>query len=204
MKKSTIKNLMETQIPNNFAMGLDQEKGLELGSNHTSKIADILFNATSEVLSLAKSVEQPTVFKFEELGDFIAAGIVTYFENEDKDQPGNWSYVWTFDEKDIPENAKIISISDATVYQSFVGYAGNKYKMGFESNGTMIHVMNYLLKTIKKYLIENAVVSEEIGVTLENTFQARSVRESNGEVFCSIEIIGETKQIIKSDATIEK
>ena len=195
--------LMETTIPMNFEKGLD-EKGLEVGAAHTDKIADILFTTVSNILKMTKSTDAPTVFKFEDMGNTIAVAVVSYHENEDKNKPGNWSYIWSFDENDIPENARVTSISDPTVYTNFVGYAGSKYSMGFESHETMIPVMNYLLQTINNYLISNSTTEAETAVELEGIFQARSITEPSGEVVCSIEVVGETKAIIKSDEDIEK
>ena len=59
-----------------------------------------------------------------------------------------------------------------------------------------------LLKTIKKYLIDNANEVDVTEVELEGVFQARSAKEKD-EVVYSIEVIGETKAIIKSDEDIE-
>ena len=199
-----MKQLMETAIPENYVRGLDTENNVELGATHTDKVADILFTVVSNILKLAKSDKQPTVFKFENLGDFIAGGIVTYHANDEADKPGNWSYVWTFDKEDVPENAKVISITDPEIYPQFTGYAGNKWRIGFINRETMILMMNYLLQTIKNYLISNATLEEETAVELEGVFQARSIVEENGEVVCSIEVVGETKAIIKSDEDIEK
>ena len=198
-----MKQLMETSIPEIFSRGLDDEKCMTIGSNHTDKIAVVLFTAVSECLKSLKSKEKPVVFKFVDLkGDLIALACVSYHANEDETKPGNWSYIWSFDDNDTPENALVVKITDSQTHPFFVSVAGNKYKMGFESESALVELMNYLIKTIKKYLIDNANDVNETAVELEGIFQARSVKE-NDEVLCSIEVVGETKAIIKSDETIE-
>ena len=135
----------------------------------------------------------------------IAAAIVSYHENEEADKPGNWSYVWTFEKEDVPEeNVNIITCKDVGIYQQISGYGGTKWHMTFKDADVMGVVFNYLLKTIKNYLISNATVEAETAIELEGIFQARSAIEENSEVVCSIEVVGETKAIIKSDEDIEK
>ena len=201
-----MKQLMETGIPDNFSMGLQTEKQLRVGATHTYKVADVLFTGVSNILKMSKSTEQPVAFVFGDFtDDFIAAAIVSYHENEEPDKPGNWSYVWTFDKEDVPaENTKIVTCKDAGVYQGISGYGGTKWHMTFKDTDVMAIVFNYLLKTIKNYLISNATVEAETAIELEGIFQARSAIEENNEVVCSIEVVGETKAIIKSDEDIEK
>ena len=198
-----MKQLMETSIPDIYSRGLDDEKCFTIGSNHTDKIAVVLFTGVSECLKTLKSKEKPVVFKFVDLkDDLLALASVSYHANEDESKPGNWSYIWSFNEEDAPENALVVSIKDSQTHTFFVSTAGNKFNMAFESDAALIELMNYLLKTIKKYLIDNANEVEETGIELEGVFQARSIRE-NDEAVCSIEVIGETKAIIKSDEDIE-
>lgn len=198
-----MKQLMETSIPDIYSRGLDDEKCFTIGSNHTDKIATVLFTGVSECLKTLKSKDKPVVFKFTDLkNDLIALACVSYHANEDESKPGNWSYIWSFYEEDAPENALVVNIKDAQTHTFFVSTAGNKYNMAFESDGALIELMSYLLKTIKKYLIDNANDVEETAVELEGVFQARAIRE-NDEVVCAIEVIGETKAMIKSDDAIE-
>ena len=156
------------------------------------------------ILCVLSGISQAFVFgDFE--NDFIAAAIVSYHENEEADKPGNWSYVWTFEKEDVPEeNVNIITCKDVGIYQQISGYGGVKWHMTFKDADVMGVVFNYLLKTIKNYLISNATVEAETAIELEGIFQARSAIEENSEVVCSIEVVGETKAIIKSDEDIEK
>ena len=61
----------------------------------------------------------------------------------------------------------------------------------------------YVLKTIRKWLDENAVDKEERGVELDGVFEARVAVEEGGEKVMSIEPAGEIKKLIKDDSAIE-
>lgn len=194
-----MKNFMETAIPDNFAKALAQEKQYELSASHADKIATILFVATSECLKNLKSKEKPAVFKFIDIrGELIAAAIVSYHANEDENQPGNWTYVWTFDPADIPDNATVVDITQSMTHNYFVSVAGSKYHMSFEGERAIIELVNTMLIYISKWLQDNAKEGETIGVTLDGIFEARAEVE-DGEVVKALEVIGETKAIIKND-----
>jgi len=198
-----MKKLMETSLPENYSRGLTDERGFTVAAMHADKIATLLFTGVSTCLKDAKSQEFPVAFAFEELnGDIIVAAIVQYYENEDAAQPGNWSYVWTFDKTDIPEGAKVIKMADQITHPIFIAIAGKKFGMGFENNAYLVDLLTYFTKQLSKWLQDNAKEGEEVGIELDGIFQARAAVE-DGEVVKSIEVIGETNAIVKSDKNIE-
>ena len=195
--------LMESKIPELFSRGLDEEKAIEVGATHTDKIATIIFEAVSKCLSDIKSKEFPVAFTFEDLvGETLACAVVKYIPNEDTTQPGNWSYVWSFDKDIIPEGAHVVKITDTMTHQYYIATAGTRFHMAFEGANFIVELSNYFFKILSKYLEDNASKDEQNGVELDGVFQAR-VAVENGEVVKSIELIGETKAIIKSDADLE-
>ena len=197
-----MQKFMETQSPENYSQGLSEERNYTIGANHTDKITKITFTAVGDCLKRLVSKDKPAAFRFVDVKDVLAVAVLAYHPNEDPNQPGNWSYVWSFEEEDIPKDALIMDNTSIEAFDIF-GRVGLKlYHLGFEDQPAMIETTNYLMRTIKKYLIDNATAEAETGVELEGVFQARSKIE-NGEVVCSIEIIGETKALIKSDAGIE-
>lgn len=195
--------LMETSIPELYSRGLFDVKGLDLNAGQADKMADIFFTGASNALKDVKSKEYPVAFVFDEPNmDLNAAGIVRFIPSENTEMPGHWNYVWTFNKEDIPDNARIVRLTDTDFQVYFRTAAAQKYVMGFVNPTTLVECGNYLMKQINQWLTDNAKADEEVGVELDGVFQARSVVEDN-EVVKSIELIGETKAIIKSDADIE-
>ena len=84
----------------------------------------------------------------------------------------------------------------------FRSVAHTKHSMGFDSVESMGDIFRYLLKTIVKWLDDNAADGEENGVSLDGVIQFR-VAVENGEKVMSAEPDGEIKQLIKDDAAIE-
>lgn len=199
-----IRALNETKIPQIYSTGLYSENGYDLAQEHTHKILDVLVCGTTACLAEVKSKDFPVAFVYEEANkEFIAAAIVEYFPNEDDaTKPGNWNYSWTFDKTDIPENARILTAYDNDMATFFRSVAHSKHSMGFDSVESMGDLFRYLLKTIVKWLDDNAAENEENGVSLDGVIQFR-VAVENGEKVMSAEPDGEIKQLIKDDAAIE-
>ena len=196
--------LFDTQMPQMYSKALFEEKCTDLAPEHTGKMLDVVFTGTANLLNQAKSKEKPTVFTFRKInGDLIAAAMVRFFENEDTNNPGNWSLVWTFDDADIPEGALVIDLSDSQTHSDFRAVAGEKYGMRFEDTAAMTDCLTYALIHVKKWLDENAKEGTEVSLEFDGFFQARVAIE-NGEKVFAIEPDGEIKNLIKDDAAIEK
>ena len=196
--------LFDTQMPQMYSKALFEEKCTDLAPEHTGKMLDVIFTGTANLLNQAKSKEKATVFTFRKInGDLIAAAMVRFFENEDTNNPGNWSLVWTFDDADIPEGALVIDLSDSQTHSYFRAVAGEKYGMRFEDTAAMTDCLTYALIHVKKWLDENAKEGAEVSLEFDGFFQARVAIE-NGEKVFAIEPDGEIKNLIKDDAAIEK
>lgn len=194
--------LMETQLPELYSRGLYDECGWDLGASETDKVASVFFIGTSEALKATKSKDYPVAIVFDEPnGEVNAAAIVRYIPGE-KDQPGHWNYVWTCYKEDIPESARVIRLKDDDFQVFYRSVASQKYNFGFKTPASMVDMGNYLFKSINKWLTDNATPDDKIMITLDGIFQARAEVEDN-EVVKAIEVIGETKAIIKSDADNE-
>ena len=196
--------LFDTQMPQMYSKALFEEKCTDLAPEHTGKMLDVVFTGTANLLNQAKSKDKATVFTFRKInGDLIAAAMVRFFENEDTNNPGNWSLVWTFDDADIPEGALVIDLSDSQTHSYFRAVAGEKYGMRFEDTAAMTDCLTYALIHVKKWLDENAKEGTEVSLEFDGFFQARVAIE-NGEKVFAIEPDGEIKNLIKDDAAIEK
>ena len=194
--------LLDTKIPMIYQTGMYSEKMMNVSWEYIDKILTTLVAGTAECLAAIKSKDYPVAFVFRQTNEeFIAASMVEYFEGA-KGEAGNWSLTWTFDEKDIPDNARRVSIFDNDFISFFKGSAFNRYGMIFDQNDYANTMFTYLLTVIKKYLLDNASETEEWGVKLDGVIQFRVAIE-DGEKVISAEPDGEIKQLIKDDASIE-
>lgn len=205
-----MKNFMDTTIPSVYSNGLYREIGYDVAAEHTGKILVTVVYGITDCLSKIKSKDTPVAFVIREPNDeFICAAIVQYFENEDDPKkPGNWNYSWTFDESDVPENAKICSLYDGEYSIYFTNVGASKFNMGFHKNEYLGDLGRYLFKTIKRWLEDNAGKADENnqpidGVEYPGVIQFRMDVEDD-KVVLSAEPDGEVKQMIKDDASIEK
>jgi hypothetical protein len=196
--------LNETNIPQNFSTGMYNDKGYDISRDHASLVADILFTGVSECLGDIKTKEQPTAFVFKRNNDeFIAAAVVQFIENEDdKSKVGAWSYVWTWNQDDVPKNAKLVGPENADLGVYFRGVSKNKYGAAFRDQAAIIEVTRYFLETLSKWLEENASESEEIAVEEPGIFQA-AIAIEDGQRVKSLVPEGEIKKLIKDDSAIE-
>jgi len=197
--------LNDTQLPGMYSDALFHEKYLDLAPEHMDKMFDVLFTGAANLLNGAKSTTRPAAFVMtNEASVFIAAAIVQYFENaDDSNNPGNWSLVWTFDEKDIPEGALKIPFSDVQTHSYFIGAAGEKYGIQYNNESSLVNLLTYALYQLKKWLDQNVKEGAETSIELDGIFQARATVE-NGEKVFALEPAGEIKNLIKDDAAIEK
>ena len=197
--------LQESVIPQRYVVGLCDELCYDFDQEHVYKILDSLVTGVSNCLSDIKSKDYPVAFEFREPNKtFICAALVQYFPNEDDaTKPGNWNYSWTFNEDDVPKNARVCQPYDPQLFCYFRAAAHTKFGMIFEKLEFMGDMFRYLLTTIKQWLDENAAEGEVMGIELDDVIQFRVAIE-DGEKVMSIEPSGEVKQLIKDDAAIEK
>lgn len=196
--------LFDSTLPQNYSKALFEEKCFDLAPEHTDKMFDVLFTGTANLLKSIKSLEKPVVFMINELnGNMVAAAICQYFKNDDANQPGNFSLVWTFDHADIPEGALVTSMDDTKTHSFFIAVAGSKYGIKFKDASCIVNTLGYTMVQLKKWLDENAKEGQIISVELDGVFQGR-VEVQNGVKVFAVEPDGEIKNLIKDDAAIEE
>lgn len=197
--------ILDTNLPDNFSKGLFEEKSYDLAAEHTTKIFYTLFAGAGELLNGAKSKTRPTALVFEDMQkNLIAAAIVQFIGNEqDETDPGKWSYVWTFDEENIPQDALKISIQDPQTHPYFRAIAGDKWGIKFKDSSALVILLTYALEQLRKWLDENCTESGETKIEMDDVFQARVGLENGAKVF-ALEPMGEIKALIKSDKDIQK
>jgi hypothetical protein len=195
--------LSETSMPQNYSKGLLEDKNYDIAPDHTGKFGYILFHGVASLLAANKDKNKPVAFILDRVdGKVTAVAVVQYFDN-DKNNPGNWNLVWSFDENDVPADAKKIFLKDPNSHPFFVSVAANRYNMEFKTAPALIDLLTYFMEILYKWLDENAKADEEVTIEQDGVFQAR-VGVENGEKVFAVEPAGEVKMIIKDDAAIEK
>jgi len=196
--------LSESSMPQNYSKGLLQDKSYDLAPDHTGKIGYVLFHGAANLLAANKDKNKPVALVLDRLdGKVVAVAIVQYFDNKDKSNPGNWNMVWSFDENDIPADAKKIYLKDPNTHAYFVAVAANRYNMEFKTEPCVVNLLTYFMEILYKWLDENAKADEEVVLDQDGVFHSR-VGIENGEKVFGIEAAGEVKMLIKDDAAIEK
>ena len=196
-------NFKESRLPQMYSKAL-YEKCYTLSTGHAHKLYDVLFTGTANLLNEVKTKDHPVAYLFHSVnGNFLAGAVVQYFENTDTNNPGNWSLIWTFDEKDIPENAFKMSLADVQTHLNFRLVAGDKHRFQFINTASCVDLLTEALIQLKKWLDENAKEDVTESIELDGIFTARVAVEDGKKVF-SIEPHGEIKNLIKDDAAIEK
>lgn len=198
---SKMVNVSDSSLGENFSRALYDQDGYDVAAAHVDKLLDVFFTGISEYLHGAKTKEYPVAYCIEaKNGEFVVAAIVQYVEGTDG-QPGHWNYVWTPYKEDVPNNAKIEKNSNPLTWVYFRGVSNSKYSFGFEPNSEGI-ICARTFMSISQWLEDNADENEEVGIKQDGVFQAR-VAVENGEKVKAIEVIGETKALIKDDAASE-
>jgi hypothetical protein len=196
-----------TNLPAIVSKGLYEQLNYDVDAIHIEKFYYVLFYSVSTILREIKSKDHPVSYVFKDKKrNEIAAATVEYFDNE-RDNPGNWSLTWTFDPKDIPENAVKEDLLNPLFHPHFKAISGEKYGMMFTGDTALVNIMTFCIEQLYKWLDENAKKGEDVEINLDGVFKAVvQVENVNGEdqkIFAIIPA-GEVKTMIKDDVSIEK
>ena len=195
---STI-NFSESTIPQNYAVSAKGATNSMVSNEEAVWFTEAVIAGVSDFLCITKSKEKPIAIAFKDLkGNLIAAAIVSYNENEDKNNQDNWNYVWTFDEKDL-EGATIYESTQNQVLAMFAKRAVTMHQMSLNHPETCATLVNLTISTIADYLDQNAKDDDKIVVEHKGFFTA-SVGVEDGEVVKSFVPAGEMKVLIKDDS----
>ena len=176
------------------------------------RIIKAFFAASAAYLSkvkVSKADEAVALVLTDIAGNFKFAGIVEYHENKDNpDEPGNWSYVMTFDPKtldNIEKNKslkKLLYSSDA-FKAVFDKVAYDVAAIQFQHQTYMFDACLLVVDTLLQVLDREAKEDEIVDVELPGYFTA-SVSVEDGEKVFAITPDGHLKQIIKDDTALDK
>lgn len=137
-------------------------------------------------------------------GEFKFAAIVQYNENkENPDEPGNWSYVTTFNEADLSaiENKRTVNTyvcSDERFKNVFDDVSYDVGGIQFKNERFMYDACMIVIETLLAVLDKEAEENKTVDIDMVGYFTA-SVETSGDDKTFAITPSGEMKEIIKSD-----
>lgn len=195
-----IVKLQDSSLPAMWAKMIYDRDSFVISASHCEKIATVLFTGAMTAVAAMRSKEFPTAYTFEDAnGTFLGGAVLRWIpEEKDENQPGHWNVVWVMEKEDVPEDARVNSVTNPMTWNYFRGFAGKKYGMGFDPNseGTLV---TRLLACINQWLDDNASEDEIVGIEVPGVFEAK-VEVEDGEKIKAIDIVGETKALVKYDA----
>lgn len=194
--------LIESTIPENYAVSLKGQVGLECSNEEAVHFVEVVVAAVSDFLAIVKSKTDKTALLIEDLkGNMIMGAVVEFNKNEEEDAQDNWNYYWTFDPEDV-KDAKTYSVSQSNVQAMFIKKAASMYHMSINNQGAITRMVGLVAAVISDYLDQNAKTGEDITIEHEGYFEASATVE-NDVIIKSFLPSGEMKTIIKDDAATE-
>lgn len=204
------KTFEETQTKEAFIVNASS-KGYSFDDDSCAeRVYKSFIAATSTYLSkvkIAKEDEAVALVLTDINGVFKFAGIVEYHENEtDGDEPGNWSYVLTFNEEDVN------SVASKKKLTKFL-YGDDSFKLvfdkvGYDIGGIQFEHERYMydacllcVDSLIGVLDREANDADQVDIVLDGYFVA-SVAVEGGEKVFAITPDGAMKKIIKSDVAL--
>lgn len=206
------KTYEETEMHQAFVVNANSV-GYTFGDDdRPERIVKAFFAASAAYLSkvkVSKADEAVALVLTDIAGNFKFAGIVEYHENEENpDEPGNWSYVMTFEEKTLETIEKSKSLKKL-LYSSdafkavFDKVAYDVAAIQFQHQTYMYDACLLVVDTLLQVLDREAKDGEIVDIELPGYFTA-SVSVEDGEKVFAVTPDGHMKQIIKDDTALDK
>lgn len=174
------------------------------------RLVKAFFAATAAYLSLLKvsKVDEAVAFVLTDVaGVFKFGAIVEYHENENASEPGNWSFVMTFNENDISslEKKKKVKklIFDERFKEVFNRISYDIAGIEFYSESYMHDACILIIDTLLQILDREANSIGVVDIEMPGYFTASVAVEEDCKVF-AITPDGQLKAVIKDDSVLEK
>ena len=206
------KTYEETEMHQAFVVNANSV-GYTFGDDdRPERIVKAFFAASAAYLSkvkVSKADEAVALVLTDISGNFKFAGIVEYHENKDNpDEPGNWSYVMTFDSKTLDtleknKGLKKLLYSSDAFKAVFDKVAYDVAGIQFQHQTYMFDACLLVVDTLLQVLDREAKEDEIVDIELPGYFTA-SVSVEDGEKVFAITPDGHMKQIIKDDTALDK
>ena len=211
LQNGAAKTFEETQMYQQYIVNCDTNGYAFGGDDIPERMLKSFIAATSVYLGKVK-VSDPNVASAlvltDESGNFEFAGIVEYHENEEnKDEPGNWSYVLTLNEEDLTdlENTKEVKkyLYGDDAFKVILDKVA--YDIGgieFQKDSFMYACCKILVETIVQVLDAEAVANHTVDIELKG-YVTFSVSVEGDEKVYAVTPDGAMKKLIKDDAALE-
>ena len=211
LQNGAAKTFEETQMYQQYIVNCDTNGYAFGGDDIPERMLKSFIAATSVYLGKVK-VSDPNVAAAlvltDESGNFEFAGIVEYHENEEnKDEPGNWSYVLTLNEEDLTdlENTKEVKkyLYGDDAFKVILDKVA--YDIGgieFQKDSFMYACCKILVETIVQVLDAEAVANDTVDIELKG-YVTFSVSVEGDEKVYAVTPDGAMKKLIKDDAALE-
>ena len=211
LQNGAAKTFEETQMYQQYIVNCDTNGYAFGGDDIPERMLKSFIAATSVYLGKVK-VSDPNVAAAlvltDESGNFEFAGIVEYHENEEnKDEPGNWSYVLTLNEEDLTdlENTKEVKkyLYGDDAFKVILDKVA--YDIGgieFQKDSFMYACCKILVETIVQVLDAEAVANDTVDIELKG-YVTCSVSVEGDEKVYAVTPDGAMKKLIKDDAALE-
>lgn len=206
------KSFEETQTSQAFIVNANS-LGYTFGEDDCpERIFKSFFAATATYLGkvkVSKEDEAVALVLTDVSGNFKFAGIVEYHENEEnKDEPGNWSFTMTLNEDDIKaieknKELKKYLYGDDAFKNIFDKVSYDVGGIQFEHERYMYDACLLVVDTLVQVLDREAVENEIVDVEMPGYFTASVQVEGDEKVF-AITPDGAMKALVKSDVALEK
>lgn len=206
------KTMEETEMHQAFVVNANS-MGYTFGDDdRPERITKAFFASVSYFLSkqkVKKQDEATALILTDVAGNFKFAAIVQYHENEENpDEPGNWSYVMSFDPKSVENLEKsksvkklLFSSSEFTSIFDKVGY--DVAAIQFNHSSYIFDACLLVVDTLLQVLDREAKEDEVVEIELPGYFTA-AVAVEDGEKVYSLTPDGHMKEVIKDDTALDK
>lgn len=198
-------NYKESELPEAFSNRLNYKfNKFKLPNDMCVENAKVNILALAQAASERKSKESPVATVIDDLeGNLILGCVVQYIPEENKKDDedktsGSWRCDFTFYQDQLPENCRVVKVSDGKMDATFNNVA---YGWNFEYlDPTAIHALaEVFATTLREFLDGSAAEDKIVEVELENYFTA-SVEIIDGKKVLSFIPSGATiKKAVKSD-----
>lgn len=206
------KDFSESEFEQAFVVNANSKGYTFTNDDRPILITQSFFAATAAYLSKVKKPNEDevnAVILTSISGDFEFGAFVEYHPNEDNpDEPGNWSFGMTFYEEDIKriERNKVVKkhLYNSDMFRVIFNNVANDHaSINFTHEAYIYDAYIVVISTLKQILDREALLDEVIDIEMPGYFTA-SVGVENGEKVFSIVPGGFLKNIIKDDLELDK